>query len=246
MNKWNIKKDMTEKMKVTEELAVRFPSCCGRRLMLMTSFSFNDFSYLASLGKIDGDSFVYNVDNLAGNNDFISENMLEGEKKIEAFERLWKQKASSICKKNGISMPSYELMFGDILSMPLRMISPDDPFALVYADTCNIVSDKFFDWLFYDETYHGIADDGVLAFTLTLNHKKINNIQEKIKDYSDKFAFYGAEYDDYDNMQHYQDRMNHLAYKIESTGQWVMDAMFHYCEKDRKSQMVSVICKKAV
>lgn len=243
-NTWDVNKDMTVKEQVTKKLVERFPSCRGKKLMLMTSLSFNELKQFLLQGKIDGDSCIYNIDNLASDKMFGDEEIPKGEKKKDTFRRIWKKKVAELCGRHEIGMPRHNLMFGDILNIPLWMES-DEPFAVVYADTCNNVSDKFFSWLFNENTYKGIADDGILAFTLMLNRGKKFKLPEDMEDNGDKFSFYGAEYDDEFNMEHYYRQMNGLAHVIESTGQWKLEEMIHYCEKARKSQMVSVVCRKA-
>lgn len=240
---WDVNKDMSIKEQVTHELIEKFPSCCGKRILLMTSLSFNDFSQFVSQGKINGKSCVYNVDNLVCNDLFEKSDVLENETKKDTFTRIWKKKIEEICNQNNIGIPQHKLLFNDILNISLWMQS-DEPFTVVYADTCNTISNSFLSWLFNEDTYNGIADDGILAFTLMLNRGKKFKLPENVKDNSDKFEFKGAEYDDFFNMEHYGQQMNGLTHLIESTHQWEVEEMIHYCEKNRKSQMVSVICKK--
>jgi len=211
--------------------------------LLLTCLRFNYFKKLVSKYKIDGDSFVYSVDNLKCKDLFEEGDALENETKKDTFTRIWKSKIEEICNQNNIRTPQYKLLFGDIMNVSLWMQS-DEPFTVVYADTCDNVTDKFFSWLFNEDTHNGVANDGVLAFTLMLNRGKEFKFPENVKNNSAKFAFYGAEYDDMFNMEHYEQQMNGLTHLIESTHQWEVEEMIHYCEKNRKSQMVSVICKK--
>ena len=242
-NTWDVNKYMTVKEQVTKRLVERFPCCCGKQLMLITSLSFTELKQFLSQGKINGDSCIYNVDNLASDNMFGDEKILENETKKDTFRRIWKKKVTELCNQHGVGLPKHNLLFGDIMDIPLWMES-DKPFDVVYADTCNNISDKFLSWLFHEDTYNGVADDGIMAFTLMLNRGKKLKLPEDAKDNGDKFLFYGAEYDDASNMEHYYNQMNGLAQLMESTGQWRLEEMIHYCEKARKSQMVSVICKK--
>ena len=72
-NTWDVNKDMTVKEQVTKRLVERFPCCCGKQLMLITSLSFTELKQFLSQGKINGDSYIYNVDNLASDNMFGDE-----------------------------------------------------------------------------------------------------------------------------------------------------------------------------
>ena len=242
---WDVNKDMTVKERVTKKLVDLFPSCHGRPLLLMTSLSFNELKSIVMQRKINAESCIYNVDNLKSDNLFDEKEILDGETKKDTFKRLWKQKVDVICNESGIETPKHKLLFGDILSIPLWMES-EEQFALVYADTCNTVSDAFFSWLFYEDTYKGVADDGIMAFTLMLNRGKKFKFPKATRDNGDKFIFDGAKYDDIFNMEHYYDQMNGLTQKIEETNQWRVNQMIHYCEENRTSQMVSVVCKKCV
>ena len=170
-NTWDVNKDMTVKEQVTKRLVEKFPSCCGKQLMLITSLSFPELKQFLSQGKINGDSYIYNVDNLASDNMFGDEKILENETKKDTFRRIWKKKVTELCNQHGVGLPKHNLLFGDIMDIPLWMES-DKPFDVVYADTCNNISDKFLSWLFHEDTYNGVADDGIMAFTLMLNRGK--------------------------------------------------------------------------
>ena len=87
-NTWDVNKDMTVKEQVTKRLVERFPCCCGKQLMLITSLSFTELKQFLSQGKINGDSCIYNVDNLASDNMFGDEKILENETKKDTFRRI--------------------------------------------------------------------------------------------------------------------------------------------------------------
>lgn len=242
MTNWNDKKNMVVKRKVTRDVVGLFPDCRGQRLCLMTSLSFNELQEMVEQGKIDGMSFLCNVDNLSS---IKVANPLET--KVEWFSREWKMKSGEIFRSHGVKAPKHRLVFRNMLTLPLNILMEDGGrFKVVYADTCNTMTDGFMDWINCGATVDGVEDDGVLAFTVVLNHNSTSEIdlfEEQPIDLS-VFQFSACRYDGIDGMMRYARKLSGIKVAIESRGWWKVERLIHYCEQGRKSQMATVICRK--
>lgn len=240
---WDIGKDMTVKRTVTRDIVSMFPDCRGKPLCLMTSLTFNDLEELLRQRKIDGDSTICNVENLS----WTEGGRRRGGDGGEEFSLEWRRRAKRLFSDAGIPFPKKSrLVFGDIFSMPLNHILKNGRFELVYADSCNTMTDEFRHWINCGATVDGVEDDGILAFTVALNHRSLMQFQQTDEpiDFS-TFQFSGCRYDGVENMMHYARRMSTIRTFVESEGFWKVDRLIHYCERNRKSQMVSVMCRKA-
>ena len=240
---WNAKKDMTVKRRVTRDVVGLFPDCKGEHLCLMTSLSFNELQEMVKQDKIDGMSFLCNVDNLSSMKDV---NPLES--KSERFSREWKRKSGEIFRRHGVKMPKSRLVFKNMLTIPLNILMDDGSrFKVVYADTCNTMTDGFMDWINCGATVDGVKDDGIFAFTIILNHNSaswLDGVEEQPID-SSVFQFSACRYKGVDGMMHYARKMSRIKSAVESKGLWKVERLIHYCEQDMKSQMTTVICRKA-
>ena len=240
---WNAKKDMTVKRRVTRDVVDLFPDCKGERLCLMTSLSFNELQEMVKQDKIDGMSFLCNVDNLSS---VKAVNPLES--KSERFSREWKRKSGEIFRRHGVKMPKSRLVFKNMLTIPLNILMDDGSrFKVVYADTCNTITDGFMDWINCGATVDGVKDDGIFAFTIILNHNSaswLDGVEEQPID-SSVFQFSACRYKGVDGMMHYARKMSRIKSAVESKGLWKVERLIHYCEQDMKSQMTTVICRKA-
>ena len=240
---WNAKKDMTVKRRVTRDVVGLFPDCKGERLCLMTSLSFNELQEMVKQDKIDGMSFLCNVDNLSSMKDV---NPLES--KSERFSREWKRKSGEIFRRHGVKMPKSRLVFKNMLTIPLNILMDDGSrFRVVYADTCNTMTDGFMDWINCGATVDGVEDDGIFAFTIILNHNSaswLDGVEEQPID-SSVFQFSACRYKGVDGMMHYARKMSRIKSAVESKGLWKVERLIHYCEQDMKRQMTTVICRKA-
>ena len=240
---WNAKKDMTVKRRVTRDVVGLFPDCKGERLCLMTSLSFNELQEMVKQDKIDGMSFLCNVDNLSS---MKAVNPLET--KSERFSREWKRKSGEIFRRHGVKMPKSRLVFKNMLTIPLNILMDDGSrFKVVYADTCNTMTDGFMDWINCGATVDGVEDDGIFAFTIILNHNSaswLDGVEEQPID-SSVFQFSACRYKGVDGIMHYARKMSRIKSAVESKGLWKVERLIHYCEQDMKSQMATVICRKA-
>ena len=240
---WNAKKDMTVKRRVTRDVVGLFPDCRGEHLCLMTSLSFNELQEMVKQDKIDGMSFLCNVDNLSS---MKAVNPLES--KSERFSREWKRKSGGIFRRHGMNPTRSRLVFKNLFALPLNVLMEDGGrFKVVYADTCNTITDGFMDWINCGATVDGVEDDGVFAFTVILNHNSaswLDNVVEQPID-SSVFQFSACKYNGIDGMMHYAKKLSRIKSAVESKGLWKVERLIHYCEQNMKSQMATVICKKA-
>lgn len=240
---WNDKKDMTVKRRVTRDVVGLFPDCKGERLCLMTSLSFNELQEMVRQDKIDGMSFLCNVDNLSS---VKAVNPLES--KSERFSREWKRKSGEIFRRHGVKIPKSRLVFKNMLTIPLNILMDDGSrFKVVYADTCNTITDGFMDWINCGATVDGVKDDGVFAFTIILNHNSaswLDGVEEQPID-SSVFQLSACRYKGIGGMMHYAKKLSRIKSAVESRGFWKVERLIHYCEQDMKSQMATVICRKA-
>lgn len=240
---WKSEKDMAVKRRVTRDVVGLFPDCKGERLCLMTSLSFNELQEMVRQDKIDGMSFLCNVDNLSS---MKAVNPLES--KSERFSREWKRKSGEIFRRHGVKIPKSRLVFKNMLTIPLNILMDDGSrFKVVYADTCNTITDGFMDWINCGATVDGVKDDGIFVFTIILNHNSaswIDGVEEQPID-SSVFQFSACRYKGVDGMMHYARKMSRIKSAVESKGLWKVERLIHYCEQDMKSQMATVICRKA-
>lgn len=237
---FDLNKDMTIKRLVTKDAVSLFPNCKGKPLLLMTSLSFTELNELVLQKKIDSRSLLYNIDNLSSTEPEF------GKSKKATFSASWTRKATDIFRMGGMKPPKSKLLFKNIFALPLTVIA-DKPFHLVYADSCNKPTSDFFSWLQCSATCEGIADKGMLAFTVMLNRGKDEcQFDESVgfpQDLSG-FQFSASKYDGFENKMHYAIKMDAMKRRIESEGKWNVVRMIHYCEKDRKSQMLLAMCQK--
>ena len=240
---WKSEKDMAVKRRVTRDVVGLFPDCKGERLCLMTSLSFNELQEMVRQDKIDGMSFLCNVDNLSS---MKAVNPLES--KSERFSMEWKRKSGEIFRRHGVKIPKSRLVFKNMLTIPLNILMDDGSrFKVVYADTCNTMTDGFMDWINCGATVDGVKDDGIFAFTIILNHNSaswLDGVEEQPID-SSVFQFSACRYKGVDGMMHYARKMSRIKSAVESKGLWKVERLIHYCEQDMKSQMATVICRKA-
>ena len=240
---WKSEKDMAVKRRVTRDVVGLFPDCKGERLCLMTSLSFNELREMVKQDKIDGMSFLCNVDNLSS-----MKAVNPRESKSERFSREWKRKSGEIFRRHGVKMPKSRLVFKNMLTIPLNILMDDGSrFKVVYADTCNTITDGFMDWINCGATVDGVKDDGIFAFTIILNHNSaswLDGVEEQPID-SSVFQFSACRYKGVDGMMHYAKKMSRIKSAVESKGLWKVERLIHYCEQDMKSQMATVICRKA-
>ncbi len=237
---WNIEKDMTIKKRVTHDIVNLFPDCSGKSLCLMTSLSCNELRELVSQGKIDGGSFLCNIDNLSS-----VETKQKWETKSVNFSEAWKKKSNEIFKDGGVKIPKSKLVFKNIFSVPLTHIANGRKFKVVYADSCNTMTDDFMDWINCGATIDGVEDDGVFAFTVALNHTSSLQLEESNEPIDcSVFQFSAYRYDNIENMMHYARKLSSIKSFIESKGFWKVERMIHYCEQNRKSQMATILCSK--
>ena len=244
MNNWDVNKDTRFKEKVTHDIISLAPNCCGNRVALMTSRTYTDLKELLSQKKIDSSSVIYNFDNLQGKGVIAPTEMYDGETMEEAFERLWTKETNALFAENGMTAPAHKLIFDDILKFNWRTIlKPDATFKFIYADTCNLPTPKFFDWLNDKNTVNSVSMIGNLAFTVTFSHDTTIPLMES-SEYADKQELLGG-YKTGEKMMHYSKKLNGLIHMVEEGGNWKVVKAIHYDEFKGNSQMVTAICQRA-
>lgn len=249
---WSIEKDVDVKHVVTKHIVKRAPDCCGKPILLMTSRTYVDFNELVEQNKINGESTVFNVENLKSKDVVKPEEKLEGESNKQAFSRLWEKEIYEICDSHLIGRMHSSLHFpNEIFDTSLYHWGKDNPFAFVYADTCNKPTDKFFEWINSYSTYDGIADDGMLVVTLVLERVKALKPSDSCRNYDNNLIMLCTGDDDshgYKNLSEhnkYMNWMSAIAENVESKNLWKLIEMIHYREKsENASNMVVAVFRK--
>lgn len=245
MTDWNGNKDMTVKKRVTKNLVKNwFPDCKGKNIAVMTSDSFTDVREMINQNKIDNRTFICNFDNLSS---VKPTNFMKT--KEQEFEETWKKTIKEIFSAVSLEIPKYKLLYGNIFVKALsEYLKYKNRFKLLYADSCNTLTNSIVNWINCTSTVETVDDNGVLAFTVTLNHKSdidTNQTASNLNVNSNLFEFCAGQYDGVENVLHYARKMSIIKELVEKKKNWKVVKMIHYCEQDRQSQMVVVICKKA-
>lgn len=250
---WSIGKDVDVKHDVTSHVIGQVPDCCGKSILLMTSRTYTDFIQLAKQNKIDGESTVFNIENLQSKDILKQDEKFDGESNEQAFSRLWEKEIYEICDNYSIDHVKYSLHFdNEIFDTSLYHWGKNNPFSFVYADTCNQPTDRFFKWINSYSTYDGVADDGIIAVTLVLERTKSLKPSESCKDCYDSNLIMLCSGNDkchgYKNMAEYNKYLNWMraiAENVESKNLWKLIEMIHYREKsETASNMVTAVFRK--
>lgn len=263
--RWNLGRNFNKKREVAELLAESFPDCRGRSVVMTPSTTCFDIEAMRKCGKMNSKTLLYGFEHLRSScfeprmksayRHVLSSNPYwVGKRVVNDFLLEFKNRLHEIFGTDGFYESARKrIVFGNILESNLNIeferVAYGSGFKLIYADLCGVFNSRLLTWLCWNSTIGSLSSDGKLAFTVILNRWK----QESVELASDQsclrhpceISFLG-EYSKECDADYYLRKMNGIANCVENRSgrRLEVERMIHYCECDRHSQMVTVVCRK--